>query len=56
MPNSELSIPKLNSTKKRGNRKEKKMPKLDEVDMRILELLEENARRSFTEMAEKLKG
>jgi len=30
------------------------MPKLDEVDTRILELLEEDARRSFTEMAEKL--
>jgi Lrp/AsnC family transcriptional regulator for asnA, asnC and gidA len=28
---------------------------LDEIDTRILELLEENARRSFTEMAEKLK-
>jgi Lrp/AsnC family transcriptional regulator for asnA, asnC and gidA len=28
---------------------------LDEIDTRILELLEEDARRSFTEMAEKLK-
>lgn len=28
---------------------------LDEIDARILELLEEDARRSFTEMAEKLK-
>ena len=32
------------------------MPKLDEVDTRILELLEEDARRSFTEMAGKLKA
>jgi Lrp/AsnC family transcriptional regulator for asnA, asnC and gidA len=28
---------------------------LDEIDTKILELLEEDARRSFTEMAEKLK-
>jgi Lrp/AsnC family transcriptional regulator for asnA, asnC and gidA len=31
------------------------MSSLDEIDTRILELLEEDARRSFTEMAEKLK-
>jgi len=31
------------------------MSNLDEIDTRILELLEEDARRSFTEMAEKLK-
>ena len=40
MPNTELSIPELNSTKKHENRKEK-MPKLDEVDTRILELRRE---------------
>jgi Lrp/AsnC family transcriptional regulator for asnA, asnC and gidA len=31
------------------------MSPLDEIDTRILEMLEEDARRSFTEMAEKLK-
>jgi len=31
------------------------MSNLDEIDTKILELLEEDARRSFTEMAEKLK-
>lgn len=31
------------------------MSTLDEIDARILELLEEDSRRSFTEMAEKLK-